>query len=92
MPLSPQQRVLRSRAAAYVQWSREGDRTARTAGARSSFLSRFEAEVDPDGRLDPTERAHRAAYARKAYFAKLALKSSQARATRKQGGGGPASP
>ncbi len=45
-------------------------------------MSRFEAEVDPDGVLDPQERAIRAAHARKAYFARLALKSAQARRRR----------
>jgi hypothetical protein len=35
-------------------------------------LARFEAEVDPESTLAPEERARRAAYARKAYFAKLA--------------------
>jgi hypothetical protein len=86
--LTPEQRVLRSRAAAFVQWSREGDRTARTATARAAFLDRFERQVDPAGELDPAERARRAAYARRAYFNALALKSSRARAARKPGGDG----
>ncbi len=47
-------------------------------------MDRFEREVDPDGVLPAQERAKRAESARKAYFAKLALRSSQARAARKK--------
>jgi hypothetical protein len=54
--------------------------------ARQAFLDRFEREVDPDGTLPPAERARRAEHARKAYFAKLALKSAQARRRRKPAG------
>jgi hypothetical protein len=42
-------------------------------------MRRFEREVDPDGTLDPAERARRAENARKAYFASLALKSAVSR-------------
>ncbi len=50
-----------------------------TAAARAAFLDRFEREADPDGTLTPTERARRAHHLRKAYFARLALRSAQAR-------------
>jgi hypothetical protein len=56
-----------------------------TSAARKAFLDRFERQVDPDGTLDPAERARRAGHARKAYFTGLALKSAQAR--RKSAGG-----
>jgi hypothetical protein len=60
-----------------------------TAAARRTFLSRFELEVDPDSKLPTVERLRRAESARKAYFARLAFKSVQARrAARKSGGGG----
>jgi hypothetical protein len=88
--LTPEQRVLRARIAAHVQWATTEDRTARSAPGRNAFLARFEREADPDGRLDPAERAQRAEHLRKAYFARLALKSSKARAARKQQGGGDA--
>lgn len=52
---------------------------AATAKARQTLLARFEHEVDPDGILDPAERARRAAYKRTAHFQRLALKSAQAR-------------
>ena len=50
-----------------------------TAAAREAFLSRFEREVDPDGTLSSEERERRGQAARRAYFAKLALKSARAR-------------
>jgi hypothetical protein len=71
---------------AHTQWSRETDRTARTAGARAAFLDRFEREVDPEGALPAEQRAKMAANARKAYFLRLALKSAKARAAKKGGG------
>ena len=55
-----------------------------TAKARAAFLERFEREVDPDGKLPPEERARRAEAARKAYMARLALRSVQRRKARDQ--------
>lgn len=81
--LTPKERVLRARLAAHVQHSK--GRT-NTAPAREAFLSRFEKEVDPDGKLDPAERARRAEHALKAHMTRLALKSAKAR--RKAGGAG----
>ncbi|MDO0977176.1 hypothetical protein [Mycolicibacterium frederiksbergense] len=46
------------------------------------MLDKFEQQVDPDGTLQPAERAQRAEHARKAYFKRLALKSAQARRRR----------
>ena len=57
-----------------------------TRKAREAFLARFEAEVDPDGILEPEERRRRAMHARRAYFARLALRSAQKRARRQEGG------
>lgn len=47
-------------------------------------MDRFERQVDPDGVLDPRERALRSEHARKAYFADLALRSARARAHRRR--------
>jgi hypothetical protein len=69
------------RIGAYTKWSRVADRTAATSEARAAFLDRFERQVDPDGTLTADERGRRAAYARKAYFGQLAIKSAQARRT-----------
>jgi hypothetical protein len=55
-----------------------------TAGARAALDAKFEREVDPDGTLDPSERARRAAHARKAHMHRLALKSAQARRAKRK--------
>lgn len=60
------------------------DSRATTANGRAAFLDRFEREVDPDGLLDPKERAKRAHHAKRAYFLALALKSAQARRRNRQ--------
>ncbi|OMC09147.1 hypothetical protein A5734_27840 [Mycolicibacterium fortuitum] len=73
---------MRSQIAAHESWAHTEDRSARTANARKALLDKFEQEVDPDGVLTPAERAKRAEHARKAYFARLALKSAQARRRR----------
>jgi hypothetical protein len=83
MPLTPEQRALRSKIAAHVQWSKEPDPTARTAKARKTFLDRFEREADPDGVLPPEERTRRAEHLRKAHFARMALASARARGKKK---------
>lgn len=77
-------RVLRARIAAHVLHAQISDEAAHTAPARAAFLSRFEREVDPDGVLDPQERARRAEHAKKAYFLKLALASRKARAAKRR--------
>lgn len=78
-------RVLRARLAAHQLHAGVRDAAAHTAPARAAFLSRFEREVDPEGSLDPRERARRAEHARKAYFLRLALASSHARGHRRKG-------
>lgn len=55
------------------------DSTEITSAARRAFLDKFEREVDPNGELEPAERARRAEHARKAYMQRLALKSAAAR-------------
>jgi hypothetical protein len=81
--LTPSQRRQQARAAQLIRWAHEQDREAATRPARQAFLDRFERQVDPDGTLLPEERAKRADAARRAYFARLALKSSKARAARR---------
>jgi len=66
--------------AAHALHARVTDPAAHAAPARKVFLSRFEREVDPKGVLEPQERARRAEHAKKAYFTRLALASSKARA------------
>lgn len=80
---SPQFRSQRGRLGAYVSWAKTEDRAARTAAARRALMDRFEKEVDPEGTLSLQERTKRAEFARKAYFQRLAIKSTAARQRRK---------
>lgn len=79
--MTPAERVLRARLAAYTLHAKYDARET-TAAARAAFMDRFEREVDPDGQLSVEERQRRAAAARKAYFTRLALRSAQARRAR----------
>lgn len=72
------QRSLIGRIAAHSMHAKHDPRET-TAAGRAAFMRRFEDEVDPDRVLSDAERARRAESARKAYMAKLALKSAQAR-------------
>ena len=76
-------RALRARMAAHLLHAQIPDEAEHTAPARAAFLSRFEREVDPEGVLDPEERARRAEHAKKAYFLRLALASRKARAKKR---------
>ena len=81
--LRPAERVLRARIGAYALHAQRDARET-TSAARAKFLGRFEREVDPDSTLTTEERARRATAARRAYFARLALRSSRARARRSE--------
>jgi len=76
MPLTASERSLRGQIAAHTSWANTTDRPGRTAKARKALDDKFLAEADGDPR--------RAESLRKAYYAKLALKSAQAR--RRRGG------
>lgn len=87
------ERSLIARLASNTYWAQCPDRAAHTAPGRRAAMERFERQVDPDGKLPPEERARRAESARKAYFAKLALRSAQVRranAAGRKGGAGSA--
>lgn len=77
--LTPSERSLRASVASHTSWSQTEDRTARTAKGRAKFDERFLDEVDPSRVLPEAQRQRRAESARKAYFARLALKSAQSR-------------
>jgi hypothetical protein len=62
-------------------WSRNDVETM-TGPARRGFRARFERLVDPDGKLDPLERARRADRARRAHMLTLAAHSAAARRQR----------
>src|SRR5438445_250164 len=57
--LTPAERSLRARLAAYTLHSRVDGRE-HTEPARKAFLGRFALQVDPEGRLAPAERQRRA--------------------------------
>jgi len=75
-------RRLHARAAAYAMHAKHDSRETSRPG-REAFLARFEREVDPDGELEPEERARRALAARRAYFTRLAARSAAARRARR---------
>jgi hypothetical protein len=72
---------LRGLAGAHAMHSRNDSKAvsqpARDASPGSDRY--WEREVDPDGVLDPVERARRAEHAKKSYVIRLALKSAKAR-------------
>lgn len=82
--MSPSERSLKAKLAAH-RLHAQVDPHQITAAARKAALDRFEREVDPDGKLPVEERQRRAAHARKAYFAGLALKSARARRVAREG-------
>jgi hypothetical protein len=79
---------LLSTAANYDRWAAVDDRTAATAPARQAFRDRFVEEArERFGDLPADELARRGESLRKAYYARLALRSAQSRRARKQVGG-----
>ncbi|MBA3362335.1 MAG: hypothetical protein H0T94_12905 [Acidimicrobiia bacterium] len=84
MSLTPSERSLRARAAAHALHAGTDSRQ-HLQPAREAFMARFEKQVDPEGKLNPEERARRAEQARKSYFVGLSLKSAKARRAKKAG-------
>lgn len=82
----PDERKILSKIAAYDRWAKVVDRPAATRAARAAMLAKqgaqIEAEVDASGPMGPEEREQRIAAARKAHYARLALKSHHARRAR----------
>lgn len=69
-----------ARMAALTLHSKINDPVAHTAPAREAFMRKFEREVDPDGLLEPSERARRARAAMRAHMSRLRLKAMRKRA------------
>ena len=82
--MSPGERALRARAAAYAMHAKHGSTKAAISG-QAALLARFEHEVDPERQLPPEERRHRAKQLRRSHMTKLALASSRARRSGKAG-------
>ena len=76
--LTPSERVMRARMAAYALHARYDPRET-TKPARRAFDQRFLDLVDPDRRLPERERQRRAEAARKAHFTRLAYLSARSR-------------
>jgi hypothetical protein len=75
---------LLSTAANHDRWAAVEDRTAATAPARQAFRDRFLTEArERFGDLPADELAYRAEHLRKAFYARLAVKSARARRARK---------
>ena len=65
------EKYLAAKIAAHESWARTTDRSARTAPARAALDAKFLADAGGD--------PQRALHLRKAHYARLALKSAQAR-------------
>ena len=81
---NPAARTLVSRVAAHEKWAATADRTAATAPARQAFAQRFLREArerHPD--MPERDLPAVAESLRKAYYARLALKSAAARRLRR---------
>jgi hypothetical protein len=74
-----QDRTVVARIAAAERWGRTADRRAATEPARQGLRAKFEREADPEGVLDPAERARRADALMTAHMLRLARASAQAR-------------
>lgn len=81
--LTPAQRSMRASLASHTRWANEPDRKEAMRPVLEGMLAKFEREVDPDGALEPDVRAALAESAKKAYYKRLQLKSSRARAARR---------
>jgi hypothetical protein len=79
--LTPTERVMRARMAAYMLHARYDPRET-TKAARLAFNQRFLDQVDRDRRLPERERHRRAEAARRAYFTRLAYISARCRRLR----------
>ncbi len=79
--MTPNERSLRGRIGAY---SLHAQGKTNTGPARAAAMARFEREVDVEGILEPRERVKRAEAAKKAFYARLGLKSAQARRKKKR--------
>lgn len=72
--LTPEQRSLRARLAAYAMHAQGKTRTGPATEAR---LRKFETQIDPASQLSPAERRRRALLARRSYMLALSLKASR---------------
>ncbi|MPZ51078.1 MAG: hypothetical protein GEU75_17565 [Dehalococcoidia bacterium] len=81
-PAEARSRTLAARVGAFSLHARYDSREL-TVNARRAFARRFEDQVDPERKLPEAERQRKAEAAKKAYMARLALKSAEARRNKK---------
>jgi hypothetical protein len=79
--MTPEQRRLRAQVAANARWSRYMAREDQSAAARSAINARLERQVDPEGQLDPAERARLVRAAARRLSAELNLAKARKRAS-----------
>jgi hypothetical protein len=72
-PMTPEQRRTRARIAAHSRWMRPLAREEQAQAARDALWRRFENEVDPDQRLDSSERRRLAESAARRHSARMHL-------------------
>src|SRR5206468_12849388 len=82
MPLSAEERMLRSKIGAHALHATR-DPLETTEAARGAAFAKFEHEVDPGRVLPEAERRRRARHAQQAHMARMALASVRARALRR---------
>lgn len=80
--MTPEQRRLRARNAAYARWSKHMAREDQAYVARQAMWDRLTREVDPEGRLSPQQRAVLIQSAAKRLSAKLNAAKASKRARR----------
>lgn len=81
--LTPAQRTLRARVAAYARAAKYGPEVTRPAF--NGRMAKLMAEVDPEGTLPDWERQRRATALMRSQMSALSLKASRARSKRKAG-------
>ena len=84
--LTPAERKLRAKAAAYARWAGTpdpDDRRKATEPGRRAAIEQWERKADPDGLLTPAVRRTRAEAMRRQHMALIALKSSTSRRAKK---------
>jgi hypothetical protein len=81
MELTPAQRTLRARVAAYARAAKYGPEVTRAAF--SGRMAKLAAEVGPDGALSDIERQRRAYALMRSQMSALSLKASRARSKKK---------
>ncbi len=82
---TPEQRSMAASAAAHARWAQVGPAERREAGARGrrGLIASITKSIDPDGTMDPAERAVRVESAVMAHTKLMQLRSSQSRARKK---------